>query len=130
PDRIIPPPRIQGRVTAVRIEGEQVIQTFGRSSPEESESASGLPSPHAQNYMYFRGGMLPFGKLTMRDADLEIIDSHPADYLDFDLAQYNRQLVASHIRETSSFGLIVYMPDLYRIASQNPAGSKEEVPGR
>jgi len=29
PSRILPPPRIQGRISAVRVQGNQIVQTFG-----------------------------------------------------------------------------------------------------
>jgi hypothetical protein len=73
-----------------------------------------LPAP-AANYIYHRGGILRFGKLTMTDADLEIIDENPKTPFDFSLDGYNRQLVAGYSRNTPSHGLIVLMPDYEQI---------------
>lgn len=106
PERILPPPRIRGRVTAVRIEGDRIVQIFGSSGRKLSPSI-----PDAKNYMFFRGGELSFGKLTMHDADLQIIDADPEDPFDFFLARYAGQLIAGTSRTLSDKGLVVYMPD-------------------
>jgi hypothetical protein len=109
PSRMMPPPHILGRVTAVRIEGDNIVQVFGAVPPEPLT----LPAP-AANYIYHRGGVLRFGKLTMTDADLEIIDDDPKTPFDFSLDEYNRQLVAGYSRNTPTHGLIVHMPDYNR----------------
>jgi hypothetical protein len=128
PDRIVPPPRIEGRVTGVHVEGQQIVLIFGASGGQSSETAKALspPRPEFPNYMYFRGGTLRFGKLTMRDADLQIIDTHADDYFEFDLAQYNRQLTAGYTKNTPSYGLLVFMPDLNRI----PPVEEQRAPQR
>jgi hypothetical protein len=65
--------------------------------------------------MFYRGGELRFGKLTMTDADLMLIDMNPADPFDFYLEAYKRQLVAGYAKMTSSFGLRVYMRDFDKL---------------
>lgn len=108
PKRLLPPPRIRGRVTAVRIEGDRMIQTFGGGAPGKPLSP---PFPKAKNYMFMSGGILSFGKLTMNGADLQIIDADPKDPFDFFLSRYARQLVAGYSRTMPDKGLVVYMPD-------------------
>jgi len=108
PGRLLPPPHIRGRVTAVRIEGDRMIQTFGGGAPGRPLSPS---FPKAKNYMFMSGGTLSFGKLTMNGADLQIIDADPKDPFDFFLSQYARQLVAGYSRTMPDKGLVVYMPD-------------------
>jgi len=71
--------------------------------------------------MYYRGGVLRFGKLTMSDADMELIDQSPADPFDFFQDRYNDQLVAGYSKNTRDHGLKVYMPDYYRIAAKQAA---------
>jgi hypothetical protein len=75
--------------------------------------AKGIEPPVAgvRNYMYYRGGTLRFGKLTMEDTDLLLRDADPTDPFDFSPQQYNDQLVAGYSKNTRSHGLIVYMPD-------------------
>jgi len=84
-----------------------MIQTF------RSKDAKALVPPYkAQNYIYHQGGVLRFGKLTMTDADLEIVDQSPRTPFEFSLPDYNRQLVAGYSKNTPARGLIVFMPDL------------------
>ena len=126
PQRIVPPPRIQGKIAAVRLESNEIIQVFGGGPDKDSPNRRRLspPYPGARNGMYFRGGTLRFGKLTMRDADLQIIDPDPGDYFDFNLKEYNRQLVAGYTKNTLSYGLTVFMPDFHRLGSTQPRGKE------
>lgn len=108
PEKLLPPPRITGRVTSVRIEGDRIVQTFGGPS----DGVALKPSfPDAEHYMFFRGGELSFGKLTMHGADLQIVDADPKDPFQFFLSKYARQLVAGESRTLPDKGLVVYMPD-------------------
>ena len=110
PGQILPPPEIVGRLTRVSVQGNRLVQTFddpamGRPAPLKR------PSPAARNYVYFGGGTITFGKLTMRDADLQLIDADPADPFDFFPARYSAQLVAGYSKNTPAKGLKTYMPD-------------------
>jgi len=107
PDRIIPPPRIEGRVVAVRIEGDDIVQVFGSGRAAKPLS----PPREAENYIYHRGGTLRLGRLTMHDADLEIVDMDSRTPFEFYFARYNEQLVAGYSKTTRSLGLVVFMPD-------------------
>lgn len=106
PSRVLPPPRIEGHLQAVRIEPGTVVQVFGPGSAKPLSP----PEPKT-NYMYYRGGVLRFGKLTMTDTDMELIDQRPQDAFDFFQDRYNEQLVAGYSKNTPSHGLKVYMPD-------------------
>ncbi len=64
--------------------------------------------------MFYHGGVLRFGKLTMHETDLMIVDEEPKDPFDFFLDQYNAQLVAGYSKNTPDHGLIVHMPDYKR----------------
>ena len=72
--------------------------------------------------MYYRGGVLRFGKLTMHDTDLLIMDAEPQDPFDFFLDQYNAQLVAGYSKNTPDHGLVVTMQD-YRKTPPLPKSS-------
>jgi hypothetical protein len=108
PQQMLPAPRIRGNVTSVRIEGDQVVQVFGTGTAPGRRL---LPYAQYRNYMYFRGGNLRFGKLTMADADLALIDQDAKDPFDFNLDRYNDQLVAGYSKNTRSHGLKTFMPD-------------------
>jgi hypothetical protein len=116
---LLPAPKIRGRLTAARIEGQTLVQTFG-SRP----SRSLLPSPSARNYIYWRGGQLSFGKLTMTDTDLELVDRDPDDAFDFSSTDWDRQLVAGYSRTMPNRGLKAFMPDY------NDLGTKPRVAAR
>lgn len=114
PDRMLPPPRIEGKVTAVRIEGDRIVLTF------RSGAAKNLSPPYpAGSYMYQRGGTLRFGKLTMSDADLEIVSEAQRTPFDFSLPDYNRQLTAGYSKNTISHGLISFMRDFALLGSED-----------
>ncbi|MBX6331817.1 MAG: hypothetical protein IRY91_08220 [Gemmatimonadaceae bacterium] len=114
PDSILPPPAITGHLTGIRVEGDQIVQTFGDSASwhEVSTRRRAPPDPNARNFMYYQGGTLRFGKLMMLDADLQIIDQHPSDLFDFDIDHYLVQLVAGYSRTMPDGALEVFMPDL------------------
>jgi hypothetical protein len=103
PDKLLPAPKISGRVSAVRIEGSALFLTFGAGQPEHE--------PGRGNYMRFRGGTLRFGKLTMAETDLRIYDADPKDPFDFYLSDYHKQLVAGFAKILPNQGLRVSMPD-------------------
>ena len=108
PEQVTPPPRIVGRVTAVRIEGDRIVQVFGGGADKGPLKP---PFPKADHYMFYRGGELSFGKMTMHGADLQIIDADSKDPFNFYLAKYNQQLVAGYSRSMPDKGLVVFMPD-------------------
>lgn len=116
-NRLLPPPRVQARVTAVRIEGERIVQVFGATSSSTTQREDDLTpaDPGAPNYMFYRGGTLQFGKLTMADADLQVVDANPEDPLDFFLDRYYDQLVAGYTKNMPDKELVAVVPDFYRL---------------
>lgn len=108
PSRLLPQPGIAGRLTAVTLEADRIVERFGSGARSALAAAA---DRRARNYMYYRGGTLRFGKLTMSDTDMQLIDADPRDPFDFSPAQYVKQLVAGYSKNTPSGGLRVYMPD-------------------
>jgi hypothetical protein len=74
--------------------------------------------------MFYRGKILRFGKLTMVDSDLQIVDGDPSDPFDFYLAHLNEQLVAGQSRNQADFGLLTVLPDYGDIDRKTPATAK------
>jgi hypothetical protein len=110
PERILPPPQIQGRVTDVQLRGNDIVQYFGEKKA--------ISAPNGfRNYMAYRGAQLRFGKLTMTDTDMILIDMDPQDPFDFYLDRYKEQLVAGYTKTTPAFGLRVYMRDFNKLRS-------------
>jgi hypothetical protein len=119
----LPPPKMRGRITSVRIEGDDILQTFGTLKP--AAAPKGPPS----NYMAYRGGVLKFGKLTMNDTDMRLIDADPSDPFDFSPDHYSDHLVAGYSKTTASGGLIVYMPDYPKVATAlSPPDASAHLP--
>ena len=109
PGEALPPPTINGRLSRVSVQGQQLALNF--SSPGASQTSGSRPGPGARNFVYFAGGTIRFGKLTMTEADLRLIDADPRDPFDFFPAEYQRQLVAGYSRNTPAGGLRTFMPD-------------------
>jgi hypothetical protein len=101
PEEILPLPKIEGRLNSIELKGNTILEHFGGRVPR-------LPPG---NYMTYRGGRLRFGKLTMNDTDMQLIDISPQDPFDFYLEHYQEQLVAGYTKTTPAFGLRVFMPD-------------------
>ena len=51
PTEVLPPPKLRGKITAVRIEGDEIVQTFGSGPPERAQAAA-----VSTNHIYWRGG--------------------------------------------------------------------------
>jgi hypothetical protein len=116
PEHLGPPPSIRGRVTAVQIVGDQLILVFGsRKNLSEAEIARLANSRSGGNYISYNGGVLRFGKLTMTNADMKIVDANPKDPFDFSVDHYNQQLAAGYAKSTPRYGLVAYAPDYYKI---------------
>lgn len=110
PGQVLPPPEIRGRLAKVSLDRGRLVQVFDDGDGRKPKALV-LPSPSSPNYIYFSGGDITFGKLTMHNADLQLIDADPKDVFDFDPARYNAQLVAGYSKNTPSGGLKTYMPD-------------------
>jgi hypothetical protein len=124
PGRILPPPQIDSKVSVVRVEGDRIVMNF------QSHAASQLNPPYkSDSYIYHRGGVLRFGKLTMTDADLEIVSDSHQKLFDFSLPEYDRQLVAGYSKNTASHGLIVFMGDL-KALGRTKGNESAAAPGK
>lgn len=111
---ILPPPRTEGRLQRVAVTGNRLtMQMTGPGAPPARPST--LPLPSARNYLYFFGGSIRFGKVTMSDADVQLIDADPRNPFDLFPAHYALQLVAGYSRSTPRQGLQVFVPDYSRV---------------
>jgi hypothetical protein len=110
PTLMLPPPKMRGRITAIRVQGDEIVQIFGKEQ-------AGLPAAaRHSNYIAYHGGVVRFGRLTMTDADMRLIDADPSDPFDFFPDHYKDHLVAGYSKTTASGGLLVYMPDYNKIS--------------
>src|SRR5581483_4438863 len=107
PSEVFPPPHIQGRLSSIVIQGNEIVQVYG-STMKPWASLAG-------NYMAYRGAQLRFGKLTMSNTDLILLDLDPQDPFDFYLDHYKDQLVAGYTKITHTFGLRTYFRDYNKL---------------
>jgi hypothetical protein len=123
PTMILPPPALEGHATAIRIEGDELVQTFGTVA-----ESTPLPQPDtsASAYMFFKGGTLHFGKLLMLDAEMQIVDLRPSGFFSFDLDKYKDQLVAGYERTLPDQGLEVHMVSVDKLVA--PKATTAELP--
>jgi hypothetical protein len=80
----------------------------------------------AGNYMVFRGNRVRFGKLTMENTDLTVIDLDPGDPLDWDQDSYQDQLVAGYSKSTIG---LACAPTLEISANCRNLQSAQNLPG-
>jgi hypothetical protein len=120
PEQVLPPPRIRGKVTGIRIQGNEIVQVFG------ALPASNFAAEESGNYMAYRDGDLRVGKVTMNDADLILIDMDPQDPFDFFLDHYKEQIVAGYTKTTPEFGLRVYARDYNKLRGRVSATAPSE----
>jgi hypothetical protein len=109
PGRVLPPPRIEGRLSRVEIANGRLHQVLSSGgAPRPPLAPADAPGRH---YVYFAGNQIRFGRLLMTNTDLQLIDADEGDPFDFFPARYNTQLVAGYSKNTPSGGLRTYMPD-------------------
>ena len=118
PGKILPPPAIDGRLASLRVEGDALVQEFRRLPEDSVFERYARPDSAAPNYLFFRGGQLRFGRLEMRDTQLQILDLDPADPFDLYLAQYNRQLTAGYSKNRPNRSLQAFFPDFTDLTRQ------------
>ncbi len=114
---LLPPPHIRGQLTAVRVVNPDIETVYGNAETEVARVEQW------RNFLRLSGGTIDFGKLTMHQVDLVMVDISNAYWFDLDLANYQKQLVNGYTRMTPAAGLQIFMPDLSTIpqnrATQN-----------
>jgi hypothetical protein len=114
--QLLPPPHIQGLVTAVRVENGKIVTISGAADKSDPWEKG--------NYMAFRGGRLRFGKLIMENTDLSLFDLDPTDPLDWFQDRYKDQLVSGYSKITPNFGLRTYVKDFAQISRASKSDQK------
>ena len=101
--RMMPEPHMKGRLSKAFVRPDRLVQVFGKGAAAAARQGG--------NYIWFRGASIRFGRLTMSNADLKLIDMDPKDPFDFYSEHYNDQLVAGYSKNTPDHALRTYMPD-------------------
>jgi hypothetical protein len=127
PLKMIPPPRVVGRIASVKIEGDEIVQVFETTPGDSTFRTLVRVDPSVHNYIYYKGATLRFGRLTMWPADLLIGDADETDRFDLDLPRYAEQLTAGYTRTLANKALRTWMPDRHDL--KNGSISGPAVPG-
>jgi hypothetical protein len=105
PFGLFPPPRVDGTMSEVTVDGKVVRLRFaGRPIP--------APESSAKNYVYLKGGTSQFGHFCMRDTDILILDQDPSDPFIFSLLRYAEMIPKSDVDLHDTKSVRVAMPDL------------------
>ena len=115
PTAPLPPPAMHGRLRSAAVIPAGLLLRFIDAAMAARLTPPPSPPVAAPNYMYFRGGLLHFGKLFMPAADMEVVDSGPGRQFDFFLDQYQRQLEAGRAQVRADYGLYIVMPGYDRL---------------
>lgn len=114
--QLLPPPHIRGHLTTVRVVNPDLEEIYG-DAQEDVERVE-----QWRNFLRLSGGTIDFGKLTMRQVDLIMIDISKDPWFDLDLANYQEQLVNGYTRMTPQAGLQIFMPDRREIKPNKNIG--------
>ena len=107
--KAVPPPHIRGQLTSVKIINPDFQQIYGDAKEDVTRVEQW------RNFLQLRGGTIDFGKLTMRQVDLMMVDLSNNAWFDLDLTNYQDQLVNGYTRMTPQAGLQIFMPSLDQI---------------
>jgi hypothetical protein len=100
---LFPAPHFTGRLRSAEIVGDALEQTFG-----EPRSFPPAPVPSA-HYLYFRGGVLQFGRLTMHGVDLELLNKDEGAPLTISFTHLFDQIGPGFIKNTPERGIVAYI---------------------
>src|ERR1700722_9034790 len=104
--RLLPAPHIHGQLTMVRAVNPDIEVMYGDAQNDAARTEQW------HNFLALKDGTLDFGKLTMHNVDLIMIDASKDAWFDLDLVNYQAQLVNGYTRMTPQAGLEIFMPDL------------------
>lgn len=104
PFGLFPPPRINGRLAGVTVEGNAIHIAFAGEPIPAPESA-------AKNYVYLRGGTAQFGHFRMLDTNVLIVDANQSTPFAFSLVHYADLIPRSRIEVPNTGAARVVMPD-------------------
>ena len=120
----LPPPHLHGAIASLDCCANGIGLVIGSPNAVSDSALRALvPSAMASsNFVAIRRGQLKFGKLTMVDSDLDLVDADSRDPFDFYLGRYQCQLAAGDAHATLQYGWRVRMPDFDKLtAEQCPA---------
>lgn len=117
---LLPPPHVRGELTSVAIitdlKQPALEAVYGNARNDRDVER------RWRNFLHLTDGTLRFGKLTMQNADMIMIDATDNQWFDLDLANYQAQLTNGISYTTPQEGLEIYMPSLDALPKRNRSG--------
>ncbi len=110
---MFPPPKVSGVLRSVRVTPHEMTMVIGAP---EVVAAPALPYA---SYIHYRGGVVRFAKLTMRDVDLTITSNLASRPLGFSPASYYRQLEGGVTIALPSRGMVARVPDYATLVNRS-----------
>ncbi len=111
--KLLPPPHIVGQLSKVRVVTPDIEEVFGNAEDDLSRVEQW------RNFLQLKNGSIDFGKLTMHQVDLIMVDLSNDAWFNLDLNNYQKQLVNGYTRMTPEAGLQIFMPDLETLPKTN-----------
>ena len=100
---LFPAPVFSGHLSSATIVGDRMVQVFGVVKP-----FAPAPIP-AEHYLYFRGGVMAFGRLSMQGVDLEMLNKDADKEFEFSLQNVFLQVLAGYMKSLPDHGLVGYI---------------------
>ena len=113
--KLLPPPHIRGQLAKVRVVSPDIEEVYGDAEDTLTKVEQW------RNFLHLTGGTLDFGKLTMHNVDLVMVDLSNDAWFDLDLNNYQNQLIHGYTRMTPQAGLQIFMPDLDELVKNGAA---------
>ena len=107
PFALFPPPRIGGYIKDLEIKDGALRISFENSFKPEFPA---LDSSF-KNYIQLYKGDVRFGKLTMIDANMTMVDNDSRDPFDFYLKEYYKAIARGTARIKRDFSITAFLPD-------------------
>src|SRR5580704_17590437 len=120
-EQILPAPRIEGKVTKVRVEPDMIVETIAGDA-KNANDAKPMPK-YPGNYIAFRGGRVELWKVAFAECDIVVLDLDPADPLDFFLDHYKEQVAAGYTKVSEGFQVRTYLKDYGKLAQSKSAST-------
>ena len=111
--KLLPAPHIHGTLTSIRVTNPDIEVMYGDAQNDAARTEQW------HNFLALKGGTFDFGKLTMHNVDLIMIDASKDAWFDLDLVNYQAQVVNGYTRMTPEAGLEIFMPDLDQLPPQH-----------
>jgi hypothetical protein len=111
--KLLPAPHIHGILTRVQVKNPDIEVMYGDAQNDATRTEEW------HNFLALKGGSVDFGKLTMHNVDLIMIDASKDAWFDLDLVNYQAQVVNGYTRVTPQAGLEIFMPDLDDLPPQH-----------